>query len=329
MFKWFVSQFPTISQKMNTIYCCDSICSTEDNLLLYTQKLLNERESLETKEHMLWALLLHNIGRIYTQTDFEGMGVYLGVEVLNKTDLTQIEKIRIIKILSEYNNMIILLNKTKPNYDKFISGYEYEEELLKDILNFLKCLKKDIPLELESKILATKEKSKIYIAKEYSVNIYVGSQATGKSTIINKTKNIPSMVISRDNCMLEIGKHYNLTSYDEVVAVYNKDRRFSNAVNTLDDSYEEIASDYPFDLYIDNLNLRHSHRWFWVKQKGDTHNIDVKVLLKPLNEILVTIEKRKQEENKSVPLEMIIKRMKKFQIPLRGDGYDSVEFVFD
>ena len=58
-----------------------------------------------------WAVILHDLGRVYTRSEnkehervsfgnFEGASVFTSISVLDKTDLTHDEKIKIFKIIS-------------------------------------------------------------------------------------------------------------------------------------------------------------------------------------------------------------------------------------
>jgi len=72
---------------------------------------------------------------------------------------------------------------------------------------------------------------------------------------------------------------------------------------------------------IDNPNLSASGRRRWIRRKRDSHRIRVVVFIKSLNNLFAC-----EREGKTVSRRSTIRRLKKFQLPLLGDGIDELEF---
>jgi len=274
---------------------------------------------------------VYKLGKRYDKNSYAGISVFMALDYFreNELNLTADEKVRVLKIVSEQEEVLKLL-KNKTPFDEFTQIYRYEEELIRDLVGFASLVyKKELDEEMLQKLDTLENQIKpLPKKKKHSVYILSAPPCSGKSTYIDKYKKSPYLVVSRDFCTEEIGKINGKNNFDEAVELQNSDDDVLEQTNILEDSYFDIAKKYNYDIFVDNVNLSHSKRRWWVDNKRKTHNIKVIMMLKSLDDLVECSQKRSKEENKSISQRVIINKIKDFQIPLKNDGFDKIEFIF-
>jgi HD domain len=121
-----------------------------------------------------WAALLHDIGRVYTRHenqrdgavefgDFEGVSCYLALEVMNKAKVKKKDQIRILKIISYLYTIIDHIKFNKPSLDEMVQDFKYEEALLSDLTDYVRC-------DLHGRFI-TESRKKLYAFSEMQQKI--------------------------------------------------------------------------------------------------------------------------------------------------------------
>ena len=300
---------------------------------------------------VLLSLLFHDIGRVKTRRvnkdaslsfgDFEGVSCYISIEMLNKLDLSEDEKVRILKIIMHQYNIIDFVKYDEISFEEFVEKYKYDEELLLDLFSYVKCdlfgrfidksktkfydLQKIIKYEKEASSLKIQTPK---IKNKKDVYILVGVPCSGKSSWIEY--NYPEAhVISRDWTVSEVGKRHNLYTYDESSYLDDTNEDVSNEI---DDLYSELIKEsYVTDkpIIVDNTSVTINKRKKWIERYKNTHNIYCVVFLKSFENIVSCNKKRSKLENKTINEKTILKQMKNFRFPLLNEGYCEVKYVFD
>lgn len=274
------------------------------------------------------ALELYDLGKIYDKDNYSGISVFMSLDKLKGRNLNDEEKIRVLKIIGEQREFISYINKPYTSFERFIRSYKYEEELVSDLLEFSEALNIKIDKKLLEKFEnITPREKKARDKKDHNVYILVGPQCSQKTYYIQKIRKTPSMLISRDDYSLEVASFYGGKTFDDAMKLEDNETIFKQ-VQLLDKCHRDISRTYPYDIFVDDLNVKHDKRRWWVEKKRDTHNIEVVVILRALDTILKCAKERAKKENKTVLAKWIIRRVKQFQIPLKNDGFDSIKFIF-
>jgi predicted kinase len=356
MVKWFIENFPEYVTKMRECsYHSDSYTNLhhlEGDVWSHTMLCISKGLHFGVSKTVLLSLLLHDIGRIKTRHinkdgslsfgDFEGVSCFIAVEILNKLDLSTDEKARIFKIIMHQYNVIDFVKYDEISLEKFVENYKYDEELLQDLLSYVKCdlygrfIDKSKAkyyninkiLEYENKVsnLKIQVPEKKDITKK-DLYILVGLPCSGKSTWIEE--NFPDAhIISRDLTVSEIGKRHNINTYDD--ASYLEDMNEDIAIE-VDELYNEmIKKSYLTEnpVIIDNTSVTVKKRRKWIERYKQTHNIYCVVFFKSYEDVINCNKKRSQLENKTISEKTILKQMINFRIPMLNEGYCEVKYVF-
>jgi len=154
--------------------------------------------------------------------------------------------------------------------------------------------------------------------EEPYVILLIGPPLSGKTTWINKNFIDKSVnVISRDQIVLD---EYGSDDYDE--SFKNVDQKKVNQI--LEESMENAAYNME-NVIVDMTNLTSKRRKHTLSHFGDDYTkIAVIFPLIEWDEFISRNEKRKREENKTIP-EHVIKRMISSYQAIRDDeGFDKV-----
>jgi len=298
-----------------------------------------------------WAVILHDLGRIYTRKiniqkkrisfgDFEGASIFSSIEVLNKTNLTLDEKVKIYKIISYQYTAIDHVKHNSPKIDILLNKFKYEEDVLKELAEYVRCdllgrkIDKNIinlynPIKMQNFINNTKnlkQNSKNMNNTKNSVNILVGPPCSKKSTWVNNY-NKNAIIISRDSCIEQIGNKYNKCNFDDARKFMKEDKEIKEEVDNLDKEnciYAINSKDR--DIIIDNPNLYFKNRKKWIDALKTTHTIKITIFLSSLNELIKCNKKRGEEINKRITQKVLLNKLSTFSYPLLNEGIDYITY---
>ncbi|WP_373004888.1 AAA family ATPase [Sulfurimonas sp.] len=298
-----------------------------------------------------WAVILHDIGRIYTRNEnkkhkrisfgnFEGVSVFTSIDVLNKTDLTHDEKIKIFKIISYQYTIIDHIKYNKPSIKKLLSKFQYEENILEELAQYARCdlLGRKISQSkinmynkknMQDFITYTKnikQNKKILMTKKYSITILVGPPCSKKSTWVEANRG-DSIIINRDSCVEEIGRKYNKNNYDEAYYYMRDNKNIKDEVDALDDKKGiEAKNSKNKNIIIDNPNLSIKNRRKWIDAFKVTHVIKLIVFLPSFEQLQKCSKERGKKINKNISRQNFINKFKLFNFPLLNEGIDYITY---
>jgi predicted kinase len=298
-----------------------------------------------------WAVILHDIGRIYTRSEnkehkrvsfgnFEGVSVFTSIDILNKTDLTDDEKIKIFKIISYQYTIIDYLKYNKPSIKKLLSKFKYEENILEELAQYARCdllgrkisqsrismYNKKNMQEFITYTKTIKQNTKDLSTKKNIVTILVGPPCSKKSTWVEANAG-DAIVINRDSCVEEIGKKYNKNSYDEAYYYMRDNQNIKDEVDTLDDKKDtEAKNSKNKNIIIDNPNLSLKNRREWIDAFKVTHIIKLIVFLPSFEQLQKCSKERGEKINKNISRQNFINKFKLFNFPLLNEGIDYISY---
>lgn len=357
--EWFIKEFPSLVQKMKACsYHYSSKVLNNHHLEgdVWTHTMMAFAHAQRTNQPVIiqWAILLHDLGRIYTRYenkekgylefgDFEGVSCYTSLSVLNKAGLSMDEKVRILKIIAYHYTMIDHLKFDKPSLENLKKQFIYEEQLLHDLALYARCdlqgrhIAKSrkhlydfdsMDKKIENILSLPFQKPKKSIKKPI-LYLLVGPPCSGKSTWIkNQKKSSQTIVINRDSCVMEIGAKYDKSNYDDAFDLMHDNKDVKKEIDQLDEARENIAkSTQTQDVIIDNPNLKTKNRKEWIDELTQTHHVKVILFLTSFESLRERNQERMQLHNKSISRRGVIKKLKTFFFPLYSEGIDEIEYI--
>jgi len=322
MINWFIETFPDYHMMMKECsYMYKNTNSNQHHLEgdiwsfssnSYEQGIINN-----VPRHILWALLLHETGRVITRVenhrrkninfgDFEGASCFIALEVLQKAKLPIQEIVCILKIISHHYIIIEHLHKGKPNISKLIEKFKYEEELLKDLSIFIQCnfeartvgekLKKryDINnvLNLISNLSNLKQSQKLPSHKKNDLYILVGPPCSQKTTW-TKDREKSFIIFSKDNYLMQIGKKFSYFTHDKIDEFLRKNPIHSQELeNIYMQETKRIKTIDNKNIIIDNMNLEARKRVEWIKAFKHTHIITIVLFMSSYKSLVLCDQQR-------------------------------------
>ncbi|QOY54001.1 AAA family ATPase [Candidatus Sulfurimonas marisnigri] len=359
MIKWFLKTYPEYVKMMRecTYHNGDNLLNyhhLEGDIWSHTVMSYNNGINNNVSEEVLWALLLHDIGRVHTKKidtvknrvhfgDFEGVSCFVALEILEKAKVSKNNIIRILKIISFQYTIIDYIKYDTPSKNELLSMFKYEEECLKDLSEYVKCdlfgriideskrkyynINKVNEFILYSDTIINTEKTQS--TKNNTVYILVGPPCSRKSTWVESMLD-EHIVVNRDACVEKIGKKYGKKGYDDSYDLMKKNKDVKKEVDNLDESIENCAKNsVNKDIIIDNPNLKIKNRKEWIDAFCRTHTIKVVLFLTPFNDLLICSKKRSVSSGKTISKQNTINKLMTLAFPLLSEGIDSIEYVFN
>jgi len=323
----------------------------EGDVWTHTMMSYQNSEKYNCSIYVKWAIILHDIGRILTRSEntkkglvsfgnFEGASVYSSIDVLNKTNLTDEEKIKILKIISFQYTVIDHIKYNKPTRNKLLRKFRYEEDILQELAQYVRCDLLGRDIDKRRIHLYNKERMQDFInftktlnkttqdikRKRNSVYILVGPPCSKKSTWVNKN-NSGKIVLNRDLCVEEIGKRYGKDNYDDAYYYTKANKNIKEKVDILYKKREEYAKNSnDVDIIIDNPNLTLKNRKEWIKAFKNTYTIKVVIFLSSFDDLIICDKQRGEKINKKIGKQGLVNKLKTFQYPLLNEGIDYIVY---
>lgn len=294
-----------------------------------------------------WACLLHDVGRLVTRRekdgkvlfgDYEPVSMAMALDILPFAGVPGEQIVRILKIIANHYEVMNHIKFGKPDYESLIQRYRHEEGFLRDLAAYARCdmrarqvhpsrehLYREEPIvDFQQRVSGLPPAPRRPRKLPHTLTLLVGVPGAGKSTFLEQQKtDSRHLVVSRDHYTLQIGALHGHQTYDESFKARLKDQTMDRQVEILDEAYETLAELHPYDVTIDNPNLSRSGRSYWIERKRETHRIRVVVFLKSLSALF---DCRREGKTESISKQSIVRRLKKFELPLLSDGIDELVF---
>ena len=269
--------------------------------------------------------------------NFDGVTVFTSLDILKQREIKDLEKIKILKLISYQSVILNHLKFNKPTVNQLLNIFKYEENLLEElsfcIQDYLIKYKiifndKSMLINFISYFKINKKKQKKLLLKKNNLYILVGAPCSRKSTWVKK-QHKEFIVLNKDSCVEQVGRKYGKNNYDDSYSLMFRDKNVKKEIKQLEDIQVETAlKSFDKDIVIDNPNLKIKNRKEWIKLFKNTHCIKVIVFLVPFKKLIECSDIRSKEIHKSISEKDIISKLKTFKYPILSEGIDIVENIF-
>ena len=269
--------------------------------------------------------------------NFDGVTVFTSLDILKQREINDLEKIKILKLISYQSIILNHLKFNKPTVNQLLNIFKYEENLLEElsfcIQDYLIEYKiifndKSRLIKFISYFKRNKKKQKKLSSKKNNLYILVGSPCSRKSTWV-KEQNKEFVVLNKDSCVEQVGRKYGKNNYDDSYTLMFRDKSVKKEIKRLEDIQVETAlKSFDKDIVIDNPNLKTKNRKEWIDLFKNTHCVKVIVFLVPFKKLIECSDIRSKEIQKSISEKGIISKLKTFKYPILSEGIDTVENIF-
>lgn len=269
--------------------------------------------------------------------NFDGVTVFTSLDILKQREINDLEKIKILKLISYQSIILNHLKFNKPTVNQLLNIFKYEENLLEElsfcIQDYLIEYKiifndKSRLIKFISYFKRNKKKQKKLSSKKNNLYILVGAPCSRKSTWV-KEQNKEFVVLNKDSCVEQVGRKYGKNNYDDSYTLMFRDKSVKKEIKRLEDIQVETAlKSFDKDIVIDNPNLKTKNRKEWIDLFKNTHCVKVIVFLVPFKKLIECSDIRSKEIQKSISEKGIISKLKTFKYPILSEGIDTVENIF-
>ena len=359
MLKWFEENFPDYVEEMK-------ICEyshpegdankhhLEGDVWSHTLLAYEYGVSRGAPRAILWALLLHDIGRVHTRmeddeerrvffSDFEGVSCFVALEMLKRARVQQKEQLIILKLIAFQYTIIDYIKYDSPDKNELLKLFEYEEEILYYLALYVECdlfgrkvdesvsHLYDIEKIKEFQKFAKDKKNKIKKVQRKKNRLYllVGPPCSRKSTWMQRQSG-KFLVVNRDSSMEHIGKKYNKHTFNEAYDLIESSESIKKEVSA---HYRHIESfvkkSKNIDIIIDNPNLKLKHRKEWIDIFHTTHTIKAILFLSSFEALVQCDRARYMSSGKSIGDGAILDKLVDFIYPLPSEGIDEIDIIFN
>lgn len=314
----------------------------EGNVFGHTNMVLLMAEHYNENLNVRISALCHDLGKPMSITrvedkkrvrmfNHESLSVYLALDYLNTLDLSSEDKIRICQLIALHT--YLYKEMREDGYEqRVISKFAGEQELFYDILSLTRS-------DALGRFAENEDRSPFFDPHQtfssilYGINpviypretqgeaiVLIGPPMSGKSSWIKKNTS-SHLILSRDEVIMEMGKG---KSYSEAYKSVDQDK-----VNAEYDSRRKLAMRSGKDLVFDMCNMSEKDRRRNLNGLPKQMKRKAVVFLTGYNTLLERNEKRTKEEGKHIPHYVLVNMMGKFAVPLRSEGFDEIEYVFE
>lgn len=302
---------------------------------------------------VLWALILHDIGRVHTRTedeeeqrvyfyDFEGVSCFVALEMLKQAGVSREEILIILKLIAFQYTVIDHIKYDSPTQSELVEMFLYDEEMLHYLALYVECdlfgrkidesvqhyydLQKIREFQYYTK--NKKNTTKKLRRKPNTVYLLVGAPCSGKSTWAQQHQG-EYLIVNRDSSTEQIGKKYGKHTFDEAYRFLENRKALQKEVNRHYNHIEKFAKQSKgIDIVVDNPNLKQKHRKEWIDIFHKTHNIKVVLFLRSFAEMSQCDKIRRMSHGKSIGDTAILDKLLDFVFPLKSEEIDIIEVIF-
>lgn len=313
----------------------------EGDVHTHTQMVLREAEKANASVEVIWACLLHDIGKPDSREEVsdrkrarfighEGLSVYQSISILKNAGLSDQSIILILNMISLHSDLFDVAEK---GLDDFATKYQGNKNLAEQLSYLVSCdmLGRFMALEKEPTVLTRQDFLKTM--KEWVqliepipfvnpnkpvVTLLIGPPCAGKSTYL--VKNLQGQkVFSRDQVIMELGEGKNYTDAYHSVDMNKVDHVFNSQLREAGQGSESVVIDMTAMSPKGRRRLLGSFSDKTFTKKAVVFYTDYDLLLK-------RNRKRMDETGKFIPEKVIKQMCQNFTTPTFVE-FDLIEYV--
>ena len=290
-----------------------------------------------------YSCLLHDVGKplsreVVEETrkvrffGHEGLSVYKALPFMLDQNLT-VDEIRIITEIISMHTDLYKIIKRPDAIEKVAKRFVGNKELLKSLINVAICdahgrfydeeQANSFPRDKDfwSPYLSSIKEHKVSY-KPRTATVLVGPPLSGKSTWIKNNTDNSSVVISRDQVILDLCPGLDYTK------AYKKLHDSPNGPSLISEEFEKRkreAVKSGKDIVFDLTHMSKKARRRSLSSLTKDFKTKAVVFLTPFEELINRNHTRTQEEGKNIPFEVLVGMMKAYTCPLY-DEVDEIEY---
>lgn len=261
----------------------------------------------------------------------EGVSLILALDYLDTLDLTNEEKIRVCQLICFHT--YLYQEMRKPNYElevaQFFAG---EQDLFQDLISLTRADALGRFAENEDRsVWVNAEETFAPVLHKINPVIYprqtegvavvlVGVPMSGKSAWIKKHGG-DSLIVCRDQVIMDMAKGQ---TYNDAFHSVDQDK-----VNQQYDLIRKDALKSGRNLIFDLTHTTEKSRRKSLAGLPKQMKRKAVVFLTGYNTLVARNETRAKDENKRIPDYVLKNMMGQLSLPMRSEGFDEIEYVFE
>ncbi len=359
--KWFQLNFPELTKDMHDCshhYDEDNLNAyhLEGDIFTHTMMVYKTAELLSKDNDLVkWSTLLHDTGKPLSKEilddkkkcrfiGHEGISAHIAVDILNKTDISITDKIKIFKLVAMHGDLFHHIKSDGTIKDDILKVFMGEKELLANLVHQVRAdsLGRFYEDDKLSNTLFTHNLpehfapviDKLSNGLDTVVNndkpeliILVGAPCSEKSSTRNKLliDNPDLVIISRDDLIESFAKKINL-DYSETFKFLmdNKDIEVDEISNIIEALKTDIIKNNK-SVLIDMTSMSKKSRRKWINS-FPKHNAKCILFIRGYDELLKCNKKRELETGKKISKNVILNMLKSFALPMYSEGFTSIDY---
>lgn len=359
---WFMKTFPELVKAMDECshhYDAEHINGyhTEGRILSHTLMVFKNSQIFSIDNHYAkWAALLHDIGKPLAMDikhdkkkknflGHEGISAFMCIDILNKTDMSEADKLHIFKIVALHGSLFHYIKLDGTIKADLPALFEGNSRLLKDVVvqvrndSFGRFVNEDkvtdhdplftqmLPEHFEYTVNALGDG--VYRGdKPHQLTLLCGAPCSDKSTWLLNNCN-GAVVVSRDALVEAVGLRNGQATYsdswkwlkmkeNEKIEREEVDAELMRIVHT--------ARREKKDVVIDMTLMSKKSRRKWINQFEKDYNKKCVIFLKGYEQQLACNAAREKKEGKRINKYVTLNMLRGFSLPLFGEGFDTIDY---
>jgi len=276
----------------------------------------------------------------------EGISAFMVIDILNKTDLSTEDKIKIFQLIALHGSLFHYIKTDGTIKADINKTFEGNGKLLEDLTHQVRADSfgrwADIEKVSDHDLLFVQRLPEHFVpfysslgegvcreVKPHNLTLLVGPPCSFKSTWVEKNKG-DAVVISRDALVESVGVKYGINNYSDAFSFLLKnpeieEKEVTNAMQNMG----QTARKNKQSVIIDMTNMSKKSRKKWLNQFEKDYNKKVVLFLTGYDVLVECNAKRGKETGKKINEPIVLNMVRSFSLPMYGEGIDSIEYQWN
>ena len=360
---WFLTTFPeTVKSMDESKHAFDDVIGinpyhTENRVLAHSLMVFKNSQIFCPENNIVkYSSLFHDLGKPIAREEVperkrvrflghEGISAFMVVDILNKTELSEEDKLQIFKVVALHGSLFNYIKKDGTIKDDIKKTYEGNSRLLKDVVEQVRCdsfgrffnpeivedndveFTKNLPEYFESIVNGLGDD--VYRGnKPHQLTLLCGAPCSDKSAWLKGNSN-GAVIISRDALVESVGKKYGMATYSDSwkwLKMKEHEKIEKEEVDAEMIRMVQTARREKKDVVIDMTLMSKKSRRKWINQFEKDYNKKCVLFIKGFDQQLKCNEERGKKEGKRINKYVTINMLKGFTLPMFGEGFDTIDY---